>query len=504
MPAITIVTMIFLTRGQVDNIAEWSGKTTDEGTLTTISNPIYATIAQYIPKHVSPNVISFTGMLFGAHAWYYSTTSTHNMLSGEINCILVAISIIIYMTLDGVSKIHAKNIMNENPLVELFGHFCDCITNVFLAVTLCNVLAADVILNINPNTMRWIIIVMIQVCSLEKHVRAFTTDGTIIHNKYNAPTELLVSMTLLTLSKDNISREFTIVFISMLAIHVIVLTCTCMYDIIKRYKRNKDYATLYGVIFCLLIQVIKFLTVSHVSYMENGLILSTLCADIILSKIARRELHQLIPVMHLVTCLSSQVSIVLAVMYFVTNIYNVSDHLCIPVVNPLVNVFVCGYYDGFHVAHQLSLIKSSRLGTRLIVGMHSQDELIKKTRAKDQEPNIKIALLRFQAVAEFKHVNTVISNCQLVITDEFIKEHKIHVVCMSDEYVLKYDDNGNIEEVGHWYKIPFERGILKIVPRTHGISSTELRAISENKKHDFEQLENLIKMASEVIKVKHV
>ena len=307
-------------------------------------------------------------------------------------------------------------------------------------------------------------------------------------------------VTLLTLLKDAIFQNFTMGFISILLVHAAILTCTCMCNIFKKYKQNKDYATLYGVIFCLTIQVIKFFTVNHESYMENGLILSTLCADIILSKIAKRELHQLIPVMHLITCLSSHVSIVLTVMYFVINIYNVSDHLCIPIVNPLVNVFVCGYYDGFHVAHQLSLIKSSRLGTRLIVGIHSQDELIKKTSAKSQEPNIKIALLRFQSVAEFKYVNTVISNCQLVITEEFIKKHKIHVVCMSDEYALKYDDNNNVVEVGYWYQIPFEMGILKIIPRTHGISSTELRSISENKKHDFKQLENIIKMASDIVK----
>lgn len=495
-------TMIFLTRSEIDHLSEWKGKIKNNSVLTIFFLPIYSLIAKYIPKNISPNVISFTGMLFGAHAWYYSSFSDDNMLSTDVNNLLVAASIIIYMILDGISKAHASNIMNESPLVELFGHYCDCVTNVFLAITLCNILPIDNLFTANNNTVRWGVIVAIQLCSLEKHVKAFIDNGVIVHDKYNAPTEILLSMAIITIFKTRISRIFAWGFILSLIIHMITLTTLCTMRIIKRFQQTGDYATVYGIIFCLIIQGIKFLTVSHDTYMENGIILSTLCADIILSKIAKRELHQLIPVMHLVTCLTSQVSIPLAILYFVVNIYNISDHLCIPIVNPLVNVFVCGYYDGFHVAHQLSLMKSSRLGTKLTVGIHSQEELIKKTKAKNQEPNVKIALLRFQAVTEFKCVNKVIPNCQLIITEEFLKEHKIHVVCMSDEYVTERDANGNIVSVGHWYNVPFKLGILKIIPRTQGISSTELRSMSENKKHDFEKLENIIKMASNIISQK--
>lgn len=41
-------------------------------------------------------------------------------------------------------------------------------------------------------------------------------------------------------------------------------------------------------------------------------------------------------------------SIPLAVLYFLANTFDISSHMKISVINPVTNVFVCGYYDGLH------------------------------------------------------------------------------------------------------------------------------------------------------------
>jgi glycerol-3-phosphate cytidylyltransferase-like family protein len=51
------------------------------------------------------------------------------------------------------------------------------------------------------------------------------------------------------------------------------------------------------------------------------------------------------------------------------------------------------------------------------------------------------------------------------LTKEFLDEHKVHIVLASPEY-NKPDDK--------YYKVPRELGILKIMPRTDGVSTSEL------------------------------
>jgi cytidyltransferase-like protein len=169
--------------------------------------------------------------------------------------------------------------------------------------------------------------------------------------------------------------------------------------------------------------------------------MSTLCGDIILSKMANRDLHQLVPVIHLITCLNQRLSIPLAALYFVINVWDISNYTNVPILNPIINVFACGYYDGFHAGHKESLRQAAKRGTNLFVGIHSQEDLLKKTTAKGQEPKCKNEIMRYEAVKEFKCVTKIIQNCSPhELTKDFITENKIHVVIASDEYI-KFKNN---------------------------------------------------------------
>jgi glycerol-3-phosphate cytidylyltransferase-like family protein/phosphatidylglycerophosphate synthase len=483
--------MIFLRRIDLDNLEEWEYKVKDHGTLIKYINPIYEYLAKLIPNTVSPNVLSIMGLLFSFYAWINSFNEPTNYLN-----FITGISILIYMVLDAIDGKHARNTYTFSPLGELIDHYSDCISNVLLV---------DIILNVyhyqNFYT-KWFLMVFSQIVFLSCHVRAFTEKNrTVIFDKYLNPTELLCLYILFIFFQSIISKFVIDIIIIVIVIFGFSQLINIITNVFINYLNKNDYSTLFGILFCFGIQFFKLLSGNVNNYIHDGMVISLITSDIVMGKICKRELHQLIPVMVLISLLVPILGTGLFLTYFICNVYDVSNHLQLPIFEPTINVFVSGYYDGFHVAHQLSLIKASRLGNRLTVGVHSQEDLINKTKLKDQEPNVKNGLLRFQAVNEFKYVNKTIPNCQLMITEEFIRKHKIQIVGMSDEYILSKDENGNITQVSEWYRVPFEMGILRIVPRTSGISSTELRSLNTNNKSN-EELEYISTLITSLISKK--
>jgi len=118
--------------------------------------------------------------------------------------------------------------------------------------------------------------------------------------------------------------------------------------------------------------------------------------------------------------------------------------------------------DLFHIGH-LNLFKKAKLldtDVYLIVGIHSDEsvESYKRVPIIKQEQ-------RYEIVRSCRLVNEVIENAPLVITENFLKDNKI-------DYVAHGDDIN--EELKKQHKIPFELGVVKYVPYTSEISTTEI------------------------------
>lgn len=479
---------VLLTRAEKDNIASWTYKIRDRGIVSYLFDPIYNQIVNLIPYNISQNVLSFVGLLFTIYAWYYTTlenTFINNIISGT--CILM------YMIFDAIDEKHANRTMSLSPLDELVDHFCDCITNTLLSVAFCNTF------NITDNWKIWLFVLFTQLVLTKEHISGLIhPQKLLIFGRLTGPTEILTAFILLIYGRqlfelDIYSNYKLIDYFSECVMYLVyifgIINLISIYlKCIKHYKQTKDYATLFGLIFCIIIQIIKFLKSDLDEYMSNGIIFSTLCADIIVCKMANRVLHQLIPVFHSITILIPQAGIPLALIYFLVIIIDISQHMKIPIINPLTNVFVSGYYDGFHVGHYLSLEKASRLGNRLLVGVHSQSDLvnIKKKVPIMTEPE------RIEAVIKCNVVDKVIRECPLITDMDFIREHKIHIVGMSEEYVLERDTMGNITKVHDYYSIPFKMGILRIVPRTQGVSSSDMRMAEDQLKSEVVKISKLI------------
>ena len=116
--------------------------------------------------------------------------------------------------------------------------------------------------------------------------------------------------------------------------------------------------------------------------------------------------------------------------------------------------------DLFHLGH-VSLFKKARgLGDYLIVGVHSDEDVAFYKR----RPVLSLEE-RSKVIKSCRYVDEVIENAPLVITEEFINEHDI-------SYVVHGDDVS--DEVKRQHKIPYSLGIVKYVPYTPGISTTEI------------------------------
>jgi len=129
--------------------------------------------------------------------------------------------------------------------------------------------------------------------------------------------------------------------------------------------------------------------------------------------------------------------------------------------NPI--VYCNGVYDMCHIGHQALFNKASAHG-KLIVGVHG-DVACKGYK----RPPIMSADERARQVAGCKGVWKVLKNAPLVsVTPEFMETYKIDLVVVGEEYLQK-DVNDD-----KWYKYPRESGKFVSLPRTDGISTSDL------------------------------
>ncbi|PKB73467.1 MAG: hypothetical protein BZY75_01770 [SAR202 cluster bacterium Io17-Chloro-G7] len=117
--------------------------------------------------------------------------------------------------------------------------------------------------------------------------------------------------------------------------------------------------------------------------------------------------------------------------------------------------------DLFHYGHMEFLRKAREMGTYLIAGIVADDvaELSKRKPILTMEE-------RVASVAGCKYVDQVLPNAPWRIDRAWIIQHHIQLVVHGDDY--------HEEQLDDIYNVPKEMGILRTVPYTKGISSTEI------------------------------
>ncbi len=117
--------------------------------------------------------------------------------------------------------------------------------------------------------------------------------------------------------------------------------------------------------------------------------------------------------------------------------------------------------DLFHYGHIEFLKKASALGAYLLVGV-CDDATAEHSKWKP----ILTMEERVALVAGCRYVDEVLPHAPWIIDRTWIAKYHLHLVVHGDDYLQEY--------LEHIYKIPIEMGILRVVPYTSGISTTDI------------------------------
>ena len=138
-------------------------------------------------------------------------------------------------------------------------------------------------------------------------------------------------------------------------------------------------------------------------------------------------------------------------------------------------IFCDGIFDMFHYGHIEHFRQAKTLfrDVYLIVGVTGDIDATEYKRKPIMNEDI-----RCELVKSVKYVDKVIMCSPMITTKEFIEEHKI------DYVVHGFNTPNDLANQGDFYKVPREMGIMKELPYTQGISTSNIinQKLDENNK----------------------
>jgi len=216
------------------------------------------------------------------------------------------------------------------------------------------------------------------------------------------------------------------------------------------------------------IDMIDTASTSERDVIFDGLFLSMVTSDLIVAKMAGRELHSWVVLMATMVVMPHLQFMILCfvIFYYIAVFGDLMNHMNLPLLQVCRNVYCDGIYDLCHVGHKNAFRKALKLGNRLFVGVIGDVDANNYKR-----PPVMSAAEREAEVASCKCVTKTISNAPCFgLTEEFILKHRIHVVAFGEEYAERFPD----PEDDPYYKVPRKMGIARALPRTAGLSTSEL------------------------------
>jgi choline-phosphate cytidylyltransferase len=492
--------------------------------------PLWDKLASRIPPTIAPNVITLLGLVCQLLA-YWVVEHSDTGVGGEAVASGVACALTYaYMTLGAVDGRHARNTKNSSSLGELFEHACASLGGVFGVVTVCRVLSFfEGLKELESGYALWyitqsfgIIFLFVQVTPFNAahHTIKFSHlagPGELLHLamalmvlRAVSPSPLIDSATLWgkTLINESLVRlgqgfpEFfrgsdaEVVLkhatdsLDMSKVSV-TRACRGLYILVHVYAaikvlimKREHLQTKVGLGVCLTIRFAPSLLLrmqqrepSMGQVLCDGLFLCILSSDIILAKMARRELHMLILVFAGASVLSDFVVIAAAAFYHFVVFADICDYLQLPLLSPAVNVYCDGIFDLCHIGHKEQFRKAMVVtnGNRLLVGVCND-----KDSSGYKRPPVMNENERYAVVGACKYVSEVIRDAPLISTAEFIQKHKIHLYAVGEEYKLRPEGtrprpgDPDYKSESDYYRVPREMGILRFTSRTPGMSTTDL------------------------------
>lgn len=336
---------IFLTKAEKGNLSKWKYSVVDNSITTKYFTPWWNYVVQFVPKTVAPNILSLAGLL--CILYFFNLANKYSDNYSSLISFIGAILVFTYTTLDAIDGMHARRTGNSSPLGELFDHTCDNLSVPFavLGMTLC--------LGITDMTLNWYIVQTIQIVFLMSHVEAFQKK-VVEFGKYTGPGEFLNMYILILIVNSLVGFNWVTVIFNYMANLVglssstlaIYLFSTIYYMALTAFLyqvyslENSNMTSKLGLAISMMIRatpafLIYFGLMSNemnlYTVVSHGLIMSILTGDMIVSKMASRQLHPLIPIFVMLSVMDNALCIMVTVCYYFIIITEISFHLRIPI-----------------------------------------------------------------------------------------------------------------------------------------------------------------------------
>jgi len=482
---------IFLNNKHRENIKQWKYSVIDNSITTKIFTPLWNHLVTLVPRTVAPNILTLVGLFCNIYAYYITVyyiqdyPQTISLLAGLLN--------FIYMHLDAIDGKHARKIRNSSPLGELFDHSCDNIGIIFMMLTLCN------IVGLTDHVIQWYIVQIAQLVFLHSHIDAFK-EKIVSFGLLTGPGEVLMVYFTIILFKGlnllgcsfllnyftSVSSLFgydTIEFGKMI---IMLGYYTVLLKVLHQVFKLKDhYETRNGLFISLGLRFVPSILIylnlmsdelSTYTVISHGVIMAVLTGDMIVSKMAQRELHPLVPIFVMTSLLNSFFCISATIFYYVCILTEIAHHLKLPLLDVVENGYCNGAFDVTVHNNHIRLFRIVAKRGKVLVGVHNDKDIesYKRKPILDEKT-------RYENVTNAKYVDNIITDAPLITTKEFIEKHNITTVYCSSEY-------DSPEDI--YYKDPREMGILVVVQRGKGTSTSGIikkirdRKVIKNKQKD--------------------
>eukprot|EP00927_Polykrikos_kofoidii_P002675 TRINITY_DN11068_c0_g1_i1.p1 TRINITY_DN11068_c0_g1~~TRINITY_DN11068_c0_g1_i1.p1 ORF type:complete len:513 (+),score=82.80 TRINITY_DN11068_c0_g1_i1:103-1641(+) len=483
---------LFLTPSEKDRFAAWKEVVIDRSFVNRFIDPFFSFVASFIPDTVAPNALTLSGSVAILQAWYFCEIYSESM--PRVVAFVSIASLLFFWTCGGIDGKHARRIMNDTSLGELFKYVCDLTSTVFLIVVVCSLL-----LELDFHT-QWYCVQSSQLVLLLKHFSAFER-GAGLRYFLIGPGELLswaggmlgVRMVFglawlrslydiswgiccsqlvrrMNLPEDN----YLATMHPSRAVYLSLLYATFMRIALSTSRHTWTRNSLLVILALrsgsgfLRIDLMDGVTTNRRDVILDGLFLSMVTSDLIVAKMAGRELHWWVVLMATMVVMPHLQFLILCfvVFYYIAIFADLMNHMNLPLLMVCRNVYCDGIYDLCHVGHKNLFKKALVLGNRLFVGVVGDEDANAYKR-----PPVMSAAERLAEVASCKCVTKVIPNSPCFgLTEEFIKQHSIHIVAFGQEYLDRYPDPND----DPYYKVPRLLGIARPLPRTEGLSTSDL------------------------------
>jgi len=502
---------LFLTLPQKRSFSQWKETVQNRSLTHKLTSNHMESIATKVPENVTPNLITLSGFICLGQAWYVTNKygETH-----PIACTWFAVlNILIYFFTHSIDLRHAERIRQRSALGNLFKYVCDCNATVFLAIVTTYCLGGtDVI-------VQWYVVQATQLVLFTKHLSAFHRHAGLRYNVLTGPGDVLaLAMILLCVRgifgldlflkiyegtfhplvaameewhsvvfpdqeavllpklKDKIYEDpmrlgAEAVMAAYYAMYVTAIIKTLMLS-----KKEHGWSR-FGVSASLLMRLFPavFLRMGQMSgdfelmtvdVIVDGIFMALLTSDVMLAKMADREIHPWVVTMSLCAALSHSTILTLVAVYYIAVFADLCSYLNMPLLTVCKNVYCDGVFDLCHIGHKTLFRNALTYGNRLYVGVVGDEDATSYKR-----PPIMTHDERCEEVEACKSVTKVIQNCPCFgLTQEFLDEHQIHVVAYGQEYQDRYPNTDDDPYYGYVRKI----GIAKPLPRHDGLSTSDL------------------------------